>query len=195
MNFLAHLYLSGDNPEVMIGNFIADHVVGKHYDCYTTDIIRGIELHRGIDEFTDSHPIAEVGKQRLRPKYHKYSPVILDIFYDHILAVNWKDYSSFPLADYTYYCIQIVLERESILPQGIKKMMPYMIKYNWLFNYSNLDGIENVLNGMSRRAKFKSDMELSLFDLKSDYELYTIEFKEFFPQLIAYSKQKLALIN
>ncbi len=184
MNFLAHLYLSGDDPEVTVGNFIADHVVGKHYDNYSDGIIKGIELHREIDRFTDSHPIVEVGKIRLRPAYHKYSPVILDIFYDHFLAVNWHDYSKIPLKDYSKQCYEIVMNKEEILPVGIKKLMPYMIEYDWLYNYSNFMGIEKVLNGMSRKAKFKSNMELSIGDLKRNFDLYDKEFKEFFQDLI-----------
>jgi acyl carrier protein phosphodiesterase len=191
LNYLAHLYLSGDNPEVMIGNFIADHVIGKHYDGYSKDIIKGVELHRDIDAFTDSHPIVEIGKQRLRPEYHKYTPVIVDIFYDHFLAANWKDYSKIPLREYSDYCYKIVMNDVAILPEGIRKMMPYMIEYDWLYNYSNLDGIEKVMKGMSRRAKFKSNMELSINDLKKDYDLYAAEFKEFFPEIMAFTKAKL----
>ncbi len=192
MNFLAHLYLSGDDPEVMIGNFIADQVVGKHYDGYSVGIIKGIELHRGIDEFTDTHPIVERGKVRLRPMYHKYSPVIIDIFYDHFLAANWGDYSDISLSDYSESCYEIVLARDAILPAGIRRMMPYMIEYNWLYNYANFEGMERVLAGMARRAKFQSKMELSIHDLKKDYDLYAEEFKEFFPQIMEFAKDKLA---
>jgi|ERR1035437_1483910 acyl carrier protein phosphodiesterase len=184
MNFLAHLYLSGDNQGVMVGNFIADHVVGKHYENFSPEIIKGIEMHREIDRFTDSHPIVEESKKRLRPVYHKYTPVIIDIFYDHFLAANWKDYSPVPLKEYSEQCYKIVMDNHIILPEGIKKMMPYMIDYDWLYNYSNLKGIERVLTGMSRRARFKSDMELSIIDLKRDYDLYEEEFKGFFPEII-----------
>lgn len=189
MNFLAHLYLSGDNPGVMVGNFIADHVVGKHYGNFSPEIIKGIEMHREIDRFTDSHLIVEEGKKRLRPVYHKYAPVIIDIFYDHFLAANWQDYSPVPLKEYSEQCYKIVMDNHIILPEGIKKMMPYMIDYDWLYNYSNLKGIERVLTGMSRRARFKSDMELSIIDLKEDYDLYEEEFKEFFPHIIEHLRQ------
>jgi acyl carrier protein phosphodiesterase len=175
----------------MIGNFIADHVVGKHYDGFSKDIIKGIELHRAIDGFTDSHPVVEKGKMRLRPVYHKYAPVIIDIFYDHFLAANWKDYSRISLREYSDYCYKIVMKDISILPEGIIRMMPYMIEYDWLYNYSNLPGIEKVLTGMSRRAKFTSNMELAISDLKRDYDLYASEFKEFFPEIIDFVKGRI----
>src|SRR5690606_17104395 len=93
MNFLAHVYLSGDNPKIMVGNFIGDFVKGGRLsERFEKDIARGIELHRAIDDFTDSHAVVLKSKERLRPKYRHYSPVIVDMFYDHILARHWNDY-------------------------------------------------------------------------------------------------------
>src|SRR5450432_1821563 len=90
MNFLAHLYLSGDNPQVMIGNFIGDFVKGKNLtERFDTDVAKGIALHREIDWFTDTHIVVKQSKDRLRPKYRHYAGVIVDIFYDHFLAKNW----------------------------------------------------------------------------------------------------------
>jgi acyl carrier protein phosphodiesterase len=91
MNFLAHLHLSGNNPNIMLGNFMGDFVKGKSYrQQYEPEIIKGIELHRSIDEFTDSHPVVTESKNRLRPTYRHYSGVIVDVFYDHFLAANWN---------------------------------------------------------------------------------------------------------
>ena len=101
MNFLAHLYLSGDNPKVKVGNFIGDFVKGKNLkDRFEADIARGIGLHREIDWFTDTHSIVKQSKDRLRPKYRHYSGVIVDIFYDHFLAKNWDRYSKQLLPDF-----------------------------------------------------------------------------------------------
>ena len=67
MNFLAHIYLSDDDEQVMIGNFIADFVKGKKKDDYPPAIKKGIELHRSIDDFTDHHPLVLRSKQRISP--------------------------------------------------------------------------------------------------------------------------------
>jgi acyl carrier protein phosphodiesterase len=80
MNYLAHLYLSADRPLLAIGNFIADHVKGSMADQYDGEVRDGIRLHRMIDEFTDSHPIVEKSKARLRPDFRKYAPVIVDLY-------------------------------------------------------------------------------------------------------------------
>jgi acyl carrier protein phosphodiesterase len=188
MNFLAHLYLSGDSKELLIGNFIADAVKGKEYQRFSEGIIKGIKLHRKIDEFTDQHPIVHHSVERLRPVYSKYSPVIIDIFYDHYLASNWHQYSPIPLNIYAQNIYKLITEHLNIMPLRVHHFLPYMIQSNWLFNYSNLEGIENVLKGMSRRAKFVSHMEHSINDLRKDYQFYEEEFNLFFPELVKFAE-------
>jgi len=100
MNFLAHIYLSGNNEMVTIGNFIADGIRGKKYSIYPKDIQTGILLHRQIDTFTDAHKTVRESTKRLHKNYGHYSGVIVDILYDHFLAKNWNHYSKTPLADY-----------------------------------------------------------------------------------------------
>jgi acyl carrier protein phosphodiesterase len=73
MNYLAHLFLAGENEKFLIGNFIADHVKGSTIDSFHTEIQMGIRMHRSIDRYTDSHPIVQQSIVRLRPKYHKYA--------------------------------------------------------------------------------------------------------------------------
>ena len=92
MNYLAHLLLSGTNEELMLGNFIADHVKGSSINSYSPEVQRGIVIHRMIDHFTDQHEVTALGKMRLRPYVNKYAPVALDVIYDHYLARNWELY-------------------------------------------------------------------------------------------------------
>jgi acyl carrier protein phosphodiesterase len=186
MNFLAHLFLSGDSQEVIIGNFIADGIKGSHRLKYSEGIRAGIILHHKIDQFTDHHPVVTMSKERLRPKYSKYSSVIVDIFYDHFLAFNWLRYSQIPLNEYASDVYQLMNKNIALMPPLVVKFLPYMVAGNWLFNYSNFEGIENVLKGMSRRAKFVSHMEEAIYDLKKDYQLYEKEFSVFFSELIEY---------
>ena len=93
MNFLAHIYLSGNNDLLKIGNFMADSIRGNSYENYPEEIKKGILLHRSIDSFTDMHPVYRKSKHRLHEKYGHYSGVIMDIFYDHFLAKNWANCS------------------------------------------------------------------------------------------------------
>ena len=187
MNFLAHLYLSGDNPKIQVGNFIGDFVKGRSgMDQYETGIVKGIELHRAIDEFTDNHPIVYESKLRLRPKYRHYSSVIVDMFYDHFLASNWNDYHEELLPDFADKAYGLIQEHLPILPRQVKYMLPYMIRGNWLVNYARLEGINRALYGMSQRTSFESKMDEAVEDLKGNYDQFKEEFTNFFPEIEKY---------
>ncbi len=196
MNFLAHLHLSGNNPEVMVGNFIGDFVKGRDLSSvYGTGIANGIVLHRAIDDFTDHHPIVKASKTRLFPTYRHYSAVIVDIFYDHFLAANWNVYSTESLDNYAARSYQIVLNHHSILPERVNQMLSYMMKGNWLVNYASIDGIQRALTGMSRRATFESKMQDATHDLERSYEAFQSEFDQFFPELKKFCDQRLKEIE
>jgi acyl carrier protein phosphodiesterase len=188
MNFLAHIYLSGDDQDLKIGNFIADFVKGKAMNDYSLPIQRGIKLHRSIDQFTDSHPIVSQSKKRLWGKYRHFSGVIVDIYYDHFLASNWDQFSNISLETYVNDFYKMIASNEDSLPDRVNHMMPYMMEKNWLLNYANFTGIENVMHGMSRRTKHDSKMEESVEELKSHYEEFRKEFLEFFPELEAHAE-------
>lgn len=189
MNFLAHLYLSGDNTSVMLGNFIGDFVKGKNLiEKVGPEMAKGIELHREIDFFTDQHPIVRESKKRLRPKYRHYSGVIVDVFYDHYLAKNWNDYHHQLLPDYADRVYNLIQKNNALLPERVNMMMPYMIKGNWLVNYATLDGIHRALSGMTRRTPYESKMDESISDLKENYEEFKTEFITFFPELRKHCK-------
>ena len=189
MNFLAHLYLSGDNTSVMLGNFIGDFVKGKNLiEKVGSEMAKGIELHREIDFFTDQHPIVRESKKRLRPKYRHYSGVIVDVFYDHYLAKNWNDYHHQLLPDYAARVYNLIQKNNALLPERVNMMMPYMIKGNWLVNYATLDGIHRALSGMTRRTPYESKMDESISDLTENYEEFKTEFITFFPELRKHCK-------
>jgi acyl carrier protein phosphodiesterase len=184
MNFLAHLYLSGNNTKIMVGNFIGDFVKGKSsLQQFETDIVKGIELHRAIDAFTDTHPVVAQSKNRLRPKYRHYAGVIVDVFYDHFLASSWDLYHPQPLAEFAAHAYRTIEQHHSILPEDVRYMLPYMISGNWLVNYAQLEGIHRALSGMASRTSFVSKMEQAVNDLRTHYPDFKKEFEEFFPLL------------
>lgn len=191
MNYLAHIYLSGDNDLVTIGNFIADGIKGKQYKTYPKDIQIGILLHRHIDSYTDAHKTFRVSTKRLHEKYGHYSGVIVDILYDHFLAKNWKKYSDIPLDKYVDTFYDSLESNYDILPLRIQKMMPHMLADNWLLNYASIEGISRVLDGMNRRTKNRSSMNEAVVELENFYTEFENEFSDFFEEIIASSKEKL----
>ncbi len=191
MNFLAHIYLSGDNDLMKIGNFMADGIHGKNFDAFPLEIQKGIILHRSIDTFTDAHPVFRQSTKRLHANYHHYSGIIVDIFYDHFLAKNWSTYSDEKLEDYSERFYQSLRDNHDLLTLKTQKMLPYMIDHNWLLSYQNIENIENVLARMDTRMKYDSNMRFSVAELKTFYVEFESEFTAFFKELIVHSNLKI----
>jgi acyl carrier protein phosphodiesterase len=191
MNFLAHIYLSGNNDLIKIGNFMADGIRGNDYMKFSDDIKKGILLHRYIDTFTDAHPIYRKSKHRLHEKYGHYSGVIMDILYDHFLAKNWSKYSNEKLEDYADNFYKSLQENYNALTEKTKGMMPYMIARNWLVSYATIAGIEMILFQMDYRTKHRAHMQEAIVELEEFYVEIEEEFTLFFNELIIFAKEKL----
>ena len=191
MNFLAHLYLSQNNTNLIIGNFIADGIKGKDLQQFSSAIQEGIVLHRAIDTFTDAHPVFRKSKRRLNARYRHYDSVIIDIFYDYFLAKNWHNYSAIPLDIYTQGVYSVLGKNESIFPENSKRFYDYMVEYNILYNYQYLEGIERVLKGMNNRTKGKSQMDLAIEDLRILTKEFEEDFTVFFKDIKEFVNRKL----
>lgn len=189
MNFLAHLYLSGNLPDLMVGNFIADHVKGSQIELFDQGVKDGIILHRGIDAYTDGHPVVRESVIRLRPGFRKYAGVIVDMFYDHFLARYWSDYSEKSLEVFSADCYAVLRKYTGYLPERSRRMLHYMEKDNWLMAYREPDGLDRAFRGMAHRTTFYSGMENAVQALLEDYDNYLAEFRLFFPDLVEYAEK------
>lgn len=191
MNYLAHIYLSGNNDALKIGNFMADSIKGIHYLNYSIELQKGILLHRHIDSFTDTHPIYRKSKHRLHEKYGHYSGVIMDILYDHFLAKNWQQYTTVALTDFAASFYQLLETNKAQLPEKTKKIAPYMTAQNWLVSYATLVGIEQILLQMDYRTKHRVNMQEAIVELKTYYDEFENEFTLFFKELVLSCQEKL----
>ncbi|NER11360.1 Acyl carrier protein phosphodiesterase [Muriicola jejuensis] len=190
MNFLAHIFLSFDDEEISIGNFIADSIRGNRFKHLPERVQKGILLHRDIDTYTDAHPIYRKSSRRLHKNHSHYSRVIVDVYYDHFLAANWAKYSGEDLGDFASRFYALLKDRYEILPEPTKRLMPYMIRDNWLVNYASVEGIDRVLKGLYRRTGEKSNMHRAKDDLLEHYDLFREEFSLFLEDLIIFSSEK-----
>lgn len=195
MNFLAHIYLSGEDDFVKIGNFMADSIRGSKYLDYTNSLQKGILLHRHIDSFTDAHPIYRKSKHRLHEKYGHYSGVIMDIAYDHFLAKNWSKYSNEKLEDYAADFYQLMQDNYEILTERTKGMLPYMIGRNWLVSYATIAGLEMILFQMDYKTKHRAHMQEAIVEIQDFYTEFESEFFQFFEELVLSCQQKLKELN
>ncbi len=190
MNYLAHTYLSGDNDDIKIGNFLGDWVKGSDYLKYSEDIRTGIMLHRNIDSFTDQHPIVHLSASRFQSRYSKYSGVIIDILYDHYLANNWKDFSDVSLHDYVSRMHNVMLNNFEILPERLQNYLPGFMNERWIERYATLDGIRDVLDTMSKRTSLPNETEFAISVMEAFYNDFRHEFFDFFGQIIEFVEAK-----
>ncbi|MEI9921242.1 MAG: ACP phosphodiesterase [Bacteroidota bacterium] len=183
MNFLAHLSLSDNEPKLMVGNFIGDFVKGRNLASkFEPMIVSGIELHRSIDHFTDTHKVVQQSKKRLAGKYGHYAGVIIDVFFDHYLSSKWNEYFSEPISTFAANAYKVIKDNDPILPDEVKRFLPYMIQANWLVAYGTFDGMFQALSGIGRRTHI-TNMPDAVNDLKEKYQLFGEDFSAFFPQL------------
>ena len=182
MNYLAHIYLSYNQPEIQIGNFIADSVKGLSYQNYPLKIQKGILLHRQIDSFTDQHQTIKDSK-RIFSAYGHYSGVINDIVFDHFLAKNWDQYHKTSLIVFSNDFYELLKNNMDSLPDRVQQFYPVMKKYNWLYKYRSIAGISDILYQMNIRTRNISKMNYSVIELVENYEFLENQFYSFFKEL------------
>lgn len=189
MNYLAHIYLSGTDELLKIGNFMGDAVHGKKYLSLDPTLQKGVLLHRAIDTFTDAHPIFRQSKHRLHEKYGRYSGIIIDIFYDYFLCKNWEKFCEIPLEEYITHFYHSLKTHYQLLNEKTQQIVPYLISQNWLSTYSKKEGIELTLKRMDYRMKSQSNMQQSIIELSLYEQEFESEFLAFFKELKSYVKK------
>lgn len=169
MNYLGHIYLSGENEKLLVGNFIGDYVKGRQHENYSSEIKKGILFHRAIDDFTDKNEHWILIKEKLRPIYKRYSGVVSDIFVDHFLAKNWNNFSEIQLDWYSKWVYAIFLKHFEVLPKRVQEFMPFLIQHRRLQSYAKIKGIDMSLRIMSLRTTLPDKTDVAVHFLKEEY--------------------------
>lgn len=195
MNYLAHAYLSFNDPEMLAGNMISDFVKGKKKLEYPLPIQKGITLHRYIDEITDEHEATKRAKEIFRPYYRLYSGAFTDVVYDHFLATDANEFTSSSLLEFTQHTYNQLALYTAIFPERFQKMFPYMQGQNWLYNYQFRWGIERSFGGVVRRSTYltESDKAFELFELH--YNELRDCYKQLFPAVKQRTREKFDLLR
>ncbi len=189
MNFLAHLFLSCNDEALLVGNFMGDFVRRRQDEHFPLEIQRGLRLHRSIDQFTDQHPAVLEGVRLLRPRHRKYAPVILDVFYDYLLAKNWERYAELPLSDFTRQTYATLEQHLPIMPPVLRQRLPLMIADDWLTRYGEWEGLAFALSRIARRASQPQQFDGVIEVLQQTEAPLDEQFQRFFPDAIAFVQQ------
>jgi acyl carrier protein phosphodiesterase len=183
MNYLAHAYLSFNEPEILVGNLISDFVKGKTRLLYSAGIQKGIVLHRAIDNFTDTHETTRLAKEIFRPHYRLYAGAFVDVVYDHFLAKDASQFKEQSLLDFSENVYKLVEPFVPQLPEKFQHMFPYMKTQNWLNNYQYNQGIKHSFGGLVRRAAYLTESDTAFMLFEKNYTYLQDCYRNFFPLL------------
>lgn len=184
MNYLAHLHLGGERPEQLLGSLYGDFVKGPLAGQWPAPIEASIRLHRRIDVFTDAHPLIVAARSRFPAARRRYSGILIDLFFDHCLALHWQRFAAQPLEEFTGQVYR-VLAAEAALPQRLAMIAPRMAAQDWLGSYRDFAVLEQVLRGMQRRLSRPEGLDGALAELEQLYQPLSEDFLAFYPQLQA----------
>lgn len=195
MNFLAHLHLADGDPGDMTGGVAADFVRNPDLPLLTPGVLRGVMLHRLIDGFTDRHPLTHRSITRVAREMGWYGGIVIDIYYDHILARDWARYSSEPLAAFAARCYRVLDDGHMALPDDARDFIRRFIDDDRLNRYATRDGIEDTLARVSRviakripnRPVWLPDAMPVLVERDADI---AADFHAFYPELMAFAAEK-----
>jgi len=193
VNYLVHFFLAGDDEELRLGNLLGDFVKGRverfEHPGVTERLRTGIQMHRAIDAFSDRHPAVHRSKQILAPEYGRLSAVIVDVFYDHVLARRWTEYHARPLPAYTQDVYRTLCGNLHRMPAGVHPLVESMARGDWLRGYASPRGIERALQGMARRRPVAATIGTAGRLLTDHFDRFSADFDEFFPDLRARSAE------
>ncbi|HEX8614608.1 MAG TPA: ACP phosphodiesterase [Telluria sp.] len=187
MNYLAHIYLARYSDEAMLGALLGDFVKPGGDAQFSATTRAEILIHRKVDTFTDSHPVVLAAKSLFDGPGRRYSCILLDVFYDHVLALRWARYSEVPLADFIAGFYRTLTRHAAVLPPTLSELAPYMIEQDWLGSYSTYAGVDRALRRISTRLSKNGDvMRDALGDLERHAAAIADGFDVFFPELITF---------
>jgi acyl carrier protein phosphodiesterase len=187
VNYLVHFLLAGDDDELRLGNLLGDFVKGRverfEHEGLTERLRTGIQMHRTIDAFSDRHPAVHRSKRILAPEYGRLSAVIVDVFYDHVLARRWTEHHARPLSVYAQDVYRTLRGNLHRLPAGVHPLVEHMTRGDWLRGYASPHGIERALHGMAKRRPVAARISTAGRMLTEHFDRFSADFDEFLPDL------------
>lgn len=187
MNYLAHIYLARHSDEAMLGALLGDFVKPHSASRFSAETEAEIVTHRKVDSFTDSHPLVLQAKQLFDGPSRRYAGILLDVFYDHLLARDWARYSAEPLGDFIARFYGALARHAAMLPENLARAAPRMIEQDWLGSYADYGGVETAIRRISTRLSKNGDqLRDGLAGLKANEAQLAAGFDAFFPELIAF---------
>ncbi|PHN05254.1 acyl carrier protein phosphodiesterase [Flavilitoribacter nigricans] len=192
MNFLAHMLLSCESDTLVTGNFLGDLLRNSEIAALPEPVQIGVQLHRKIDMFTDSHPRVKQSSRLLYDRHGKYAPVLVDVYYDFFLSRHWSRFHPESLEEFSEKIYQQLLAFLDVMPERTQRQLKAMIEDDWLMNYATYDGMETTIRRMSRRVSKPVQLQGAVESLKLFEPRLEADFLAFFPEIMEYVRRECA---
>ena len=193
MNFLAHLFLADDDDDALLGNLLGDFVKGDPAGRFRDGVTAGILLHRKVDTFADSHAITRSSRKRFSPARRRFAGVIVDVCYDHFLAVHWSRYADGELDAFANKVYGVLKANRSWLPQRLKRILWLMVSENWLLGYARISRLGTTLDRIASRLSRGHQFKGAIDEVEANYQELESDFSAFFPELITFTEHQKAM--
>jgi len=184
MNFLAHLWLANGDEGLRLGAMLGDFIHGGMGSNELPPAVqKGIQLHRFIDQYLDGLPEMAELRQRFVPPFRRYAGIIIDVAFDHQLALRWSEYSSISLQQFDIEVRQLLAKYDELLPEDLKRFMRYADRRGLFAAYQDKEEILYSLAGLGRRLSRPNPLDRvdEIWDgLQDDIAL---AFERVFPQV------------
>ncbi|MFN3581435.1 MAG: ACP phosphodiesterase [Pseudomonas sp.] len=193
MNFLAHLFLGPPQAEQALGSLLGDFVRGPIQAMALPEGVRqGIWLHRRIDAFTDAHPLVRRSRMRVSDGRRRYAGIMVDMFYDHLLARHWQSFSDQSIEGFTRNMYALVLQQQAIIPEQAWPTLSRMARYDWLTSYSQLENMHRALDQIALRLTRANTLPGSAAELEQQYVDFEADFFAFMPEVMTFAEAQAA---
>lgn len=190
MNFLAHAYLADGSDESLVGSLMGDFVKGPLDGRYSAALTRALALHRRIDTFTDTHAIVVASRGRVSAMRRRYAGILVDLFYDHFLALHWNDYAELPLREFTARVYGALQRHAAVLPARLRVIAPRMAATDWLASYREVAAVGVALDRIGDRLKRANPLSGSAVELSANYDVFEADFRLFFPNVVRFARSE-----
>jgi acyl carrier protein phosphodiesterase len=190
MNYLAHLFLSERNEDILFGNLLEDFIHGRiehpRNEHLSAEIKNGIKLHRRIDTLTDTHELVKDCKKVFYEDFGKYSSIVVDVLFDHFLIRNWNMFTNEDFEEFRPRVYQSLAKYKDFMPADLTALYSSMVKHDWLKAYTSDTGLERAMSGLNSKIKSGPDMRLSIPIMHENYDFLNAKFIAFFTILQTY---------
>ncbi len=187
MNYLAHLYLADAANDSLIGHLLGDFVKGAAINGYDHVIQDAIRFHRKIDSFSDAHEFTRASRNRIGPQWRRFAGIMVDVCYDHFLALGWHRFSDEPLPVFVRRVYADLQAHRACMPDAAERVLMRMVSYDWLGSYQDINKVGVALDRIAGRLTQGERFLGAISDIQANYQGLQEDFFSFFPELIDFA--------